>query len=75
MDELIAIIKLIKSTDFKVEDVNGDLHKRVAASIAMGQFTSHNMRESELDGDHWQDLTLWLRSLDSARGCAEGGTW
>jgi hypothetical protein len=58
-DELIATINLIKSTDFKVEDVNVDLHKRVAAAIANGHFTSHNMRESDLDGD--QDLTLWLR--------------
>ncbi len=35
-DELIAIIKSIKSTDFKVEDVNVDLHKLVAAAIAKG---------------------------------------
>jgi hypothetical protein len=61
-DELIATINMIKSTDFKVEDVNVDLHKRVAAVIAKGHFTSHNMRESDLDGD--QDLTLWLRSLE-----------
>jgi hypothetical protein len=47
VDELISTIKLIKSTDFKVEDVNIDLHKRVAAAIAKGHFTSHNMRESE----------------------------
>jgi hypothetical protein len=62
VDELISTIKLIKSTDFKVEDVNIDLHKRVAAAIAKGHFTSHNMRESDLDGD--QDLTLWIRSLE-----------
>ena len=42
-EELIATIKLIKPTDFKVEDVNVDLHKRVAAAIAQGHFTSHNM--------------------------------
>ncbi len=42
--------------------VNIDLHKRVAAAIAKGHFTSHNMRESELDGD--QDLTFWIRSLE-----------
>ena len=65
-EELIATIKLIKSTDFKVEDVNVDLHKRVAAAIAQGHFTSHNMRESDLDGD--QDLTFWLRSLKNADG-------
>jgi hypothetical protein len=62
-DELIAKIHLIKSTDFKVQDGNVDLHKRVAAAIANGHFTSHNMRESDLDGD--QDLTLWLRSLEN----------
>ena len=60
--ELISTIQLIKSTDFKVEDVNVDLHKRVAAAIAKGHFTSHNMRESDLDGD--QDLTFWIRSLE-----------
>ncbi len=54
-------IKLIKSTDFKVEDVNVDLHKRVAAAIAQGHFTRHNMRESDRDGD--QDLTFWIHSL------------
>jgi hypothetical protein len=36
-EELTATIKLIKSTDFKVEDVNVDLHKRVAAAITQGQ--------------------------------------
>ena len=60
--ELAATIKLIKSTDFKVEDVNVDLHKRVAAAIAQGHFTSHNMREGDRDGD--QDLTFWIRSLE-----------
>jgi hypothetical protein len=62
VDELISTIKLIKSADFKVDDVNIDIHKRVAAAIAQGKFTSHNMRESDLDGD--QDLTFWLRSLE-----------
>jgi hypothetical protein len=33
VDELISTIKLIKSTDFKVEDVNIDLHKRVAYQL------------------------------------------
>ena len=61
-DELISTIKLIKSVDFNVDDINVDLHKRVAAAIAQGYFTSHNMRESDADGD--QDLTFWLRSLE-----------
>jgi hypothetical protein len=38
------------------------LHKRVAAAIAQGHFTIHNMRESDRDGD--QDLTFWIRSLE-----------
>ncbi len=42
--------------------VNLDLHKRVAASIARGRFTSHNMLESDLDSD--QDLTFWILSLE-----------
>ncbi len=49
--EWTTTIKLIKSTDFMVEDFNVDLHKRVAAAIAQGHFTSHTMRESESDGD------------------------
>ena len=61
-DELISTIKLIKSVDFNIDDVNVDLHKRVAAAIAQGHFTSHSMRESDRDGD--QDLTFWLRSLE-----------
>ncbi len=39
-----------------------DLHKSVAAAVVKGHFTSHNMRESELDGD--QDLLFWLCSLE-----------
>ena len=62
VEELADTIKIIKSADFKVEDINADLHKRVAAAVAMGHFTSHNMRESDLDGD--QDLVFWLRSLE-----------
>ena len=42
VDELVKTIQLIKSADFKVEDVNVDLHKRVAAAIAQGKFNSHN---------------------------------
>ncbi len=67
VEELIDTIKLIKSTDFKVEDVNTDLHKRVQAAVAKGHFTRRNMRESSLDGN--QDLTFWLRS------CLETGEW
>jgi hypothetical protein len=35
---LVATIKLIKSTDFKVDDVNVNLNKRVAAAITQGHF-------------------------------------
>ncbi len=66
IDELISTIKLIKSTYYKVEDVNVDLHKRVASAVARGRFTSQNMLESDLDCD--EDLTFWIRSL-------EGCTW
>ncbi len=45
VEELVSTIKLIKSADFKIEDVNVDLHNRVAAAISQGRFTSHNMRE------------------------------
>ncbi len=38
VDELIFTIKLIKSTDFKVEDVNVDLHKRVEAAPKQRRF-------------------------------------
>ncbi len=33
LDELFKTIQLIQFADFKVEDVNVDLHKRVAAAI------------------------------------------
>ncbi len=63
VDELVETIQLIKSADvFKVEDINVNLHKGVAAAILQGKFASHNMTESDLDGD--QDLTFWLRSLE-----------
>ena len=35
-EELADTIKLIKSADFKVEDINADLHKRVAAAVVLG---------------------------------------
>ncbi len=47
VEELVSTIKLIKSADFKADDVNVDLHKRVAAAISQGKFTSNNMRERE----------------------------
>ncbi len=61
---MVKTIQLIKLADFKVEDVNVDLHKQVSAAISLGTFNSHNrdMRESDLDGD--QDLTFWLRTLE-----------
>ncbi len=34
-DELISTIKLIKSVNFRVDDINVDLHKRVSAAIAL----------------------------------------
>jgi hypothetical protein len=40
-DELIATINLIKSTDFKVEDVNVNLHMRVAAAIGAFHESQH----------------------------------
>ena len=55
-------IKLIKSADFKVDDINVDLYKCIPAAVAKGHFTSRNMRESELNGD--QDLLFWLLSLE-----------
>jgi hypothetical protein len=35
---------------------------QACGSSTKGHFTSHNLRESDLDGD--QDLSLWLRSLE-----------
>jgi hypothetical protein len=39
-DELISTIKLIKSVDFRVDDINVDLHKRVSAAIVQGYFST-----------------------------------
>ena len=39
-DELISTIKLIKSVNFRVDDINVDLHKRVSAAIAQGYFST-----------------------------------
>ncbi len=36
VDELVDTTKLIKSADFKVDNINVDLHKRVAAAMAQG---------------------------------------
>ena len=37
VNELVKTIQLIKSADFKVEDVNVDIHRRIAAAIAQGK--------------------------------------
>ncbi len=61
VDELVKTIQLIKSADFKVEDINVDLHKRVAAAISQGKCNSHNMRESDIDWNfNWIELK-WQR--------------
>jgi hypothetical protein len=70
VDELVKTIQFIKSADFNVEDVNVDLHKRVAAAIAQGKFNSHNMRESDLDGD--QDMDILAARVG---GRVEGDSW
>ncbi len=66
-DELISTIKLIKSVEFNVDDINVDLHKRVAEAIAQGYFTSHNMLESNSDG-----CNLWRRY---SRRCLVANEW
>ncbi len=51
VDELGETIQLIKSADFKVEDVNVYQHKQGVEAILQGKITSHNTRESDLHGD------------------------
>ena len=69
MDELIATIKLIKSTDFKVEDGNIDFHRHVQLlfqrDILLANFAAKCAgRRSASD---------FMDSLPG--GSAERGTW
>ena len=50
---------------FQVEDADVDLHKQLAAAIASGRFTSHNMLETNLDSN--QDLTFWICFLEEVQ--------
>ncbi len=48
-------IKLIKSADFKVEDINVDLHKRIAA--AQGHITSRHSMDTTREVIDFRDTS------------------
>jgi hypothetical protein len=61
-EELRKTIELIKSPDFKPEEIDTDMHQRMAKALRDGYLKSFDMRESSRDGD--QDLHMYLREMD-----------
>ena len=61
IDELKKTIELIKSKDFKPEEIDSDMHKRMAKALQDGHLKSFDMRESSRDGG--QDLHMYLREI------------
>ena len=62
VEELRKTIVLLKSPDFKPEEVDTDMHQRMAKALRDGYLKSFDMRESSRDGD--QDLHMYLREID-----------
>jgi hypothetical protein len=62
IDELKKTIELIKSPEFKPEEVDSDMHQRMSKALRDGYLKSFDMRKSSRDGD--QDLHMYLREID-----------
>ena len=62
VEELKKTILLLKSSEFKPEEIDTDMHQRMAKALQDGFLKSFDMRESSRDGD--QDLHMYLREID-----------
>ena len=62
MEELRAVIALLKRPEFKPAEIEDDLHQRIARAVHDKMIKSFDMRESSRDGD--QDLTMFMREVE-----------
>ena len=62
MEELRAIIALLKRPEFKPAEIEDDLHQRIARAVHDKMIKSFHMRESSRDGD--QDMTMLMREVE-----------
>ena len=62
MEELRAVIALLKRPEFKPAEIEHDLHNRIARAVHDKMIKTFDMRESSLDGD--QDLTMFIREVE-----------
>ena len=62
MEELRAVIALLKRPEFKPAEIEDDLHNRIARAVHDKMIKTFDMRESSLDGD--QDLTMFMREVE-----------
>ena len=72
VEELKAVIVLLKQPEFKPVEIEDDLHKRIARAVHDKMIKSFDMRESSRDGD--QDLTMFLREVEEVVGKIMGDT-
>ena len=62
LEELRAVIALLKRPEFKPAEIEDDLLNRIARAVHDKMIKSFDMRESSLDGD--QDLTMFMREVE-----------
>ena len=53
---------MLQDPEFDSNEVDPDLHKRMAKAVDDGRIKCFNLREGPEDGD--QDLNLWVRELE-----------
>ncbi len=62
MEELRAVIVLLKRPEFNPAEIDDDLAKRIGRAVHEKMIKSFDMRESSMDGD--QDLTMFMREVE-----------
>ena len=58
VEELRAVIGLLKQPEFNPADIDSDLHKRISTAVNDKMIESFNMREGSLDGDE-ESWRIW----------------
>ena len=62
VEELRAVIALLKRPEFKPAEIEDDLHQRIARAVHNKMRISFDMRESSRDGD--QNLTMFRQEVE-----------
>ena len=66
VEELRAVIVLLKRPEFKPAEIEDDLHNRTARAMHVKMIKSFDTRESSQDGNH--NLTMFMREVRKLLG-------